>query len=304
MATAPLFRGALGLNNVVEAHRLKVLDSGFCELGQAANVVVDDSGSVKVRYGTTSVFNAGPVHSLWSKGKYCFFVSGGNLYRRLLDGTNVLVISGIGDLPMYYEVMFGKVYMTNITVKLIVDDDSVTNWTFDSSAQQASDTRVLGMLSGFTKMCVHAGRMFVLVDNKYLWQSEPGNPRQFDISSGPIPFGEIYDFVSVGKGMYVSTDDGVLFLEGSAKENFIREVAYSKRAVTGTMQVMDGSDIGDDGQEFYGRTAVWVSSDGVCFGDARGFVKNKTSKQVIFDKAVSGTATVLPGQYLFSLEVE
>lgn len=303
MATESLFRGALGLNNVSEPHRLRILENGFCELGEAVNVVVDDSGSVKVRYGITAVFDTDPVHSLWSKGKYCFFISEGDLYRRTVLGVNVLVLGGVGNFPMYYEVMFGKVYMTNGVVKLIVDDATVSDWTFDASPLQASDTRVLGMLSGFTKLCVHAGRMFVLVDNKYLWQSEPGNPRQFDISSGPIPFGEVYDFVSVGKGMYVATDDGVLFLEGSAKENFIREVAYSKKAVVGTMQVMDGSDVGEDGQEFYGRTAVWVSSDGVCFGDARGFVKNKTSKQVIFDKAVSGTATVLPGQYLFSLEV-
>lgn len=302
MSTEYIFRGALGLNNVDEPHRLKILEGAICELAQAVNVVVDNSGSIKVRYGLTKDFD-GAVHSVWARGRYCFFVSAGTLYRRLVDGTNVVVTSDIGNLPMYYELMHGKVYMTNTLVKIIVDDNSVTSWVFDSSPQDKADTRVLGMLSGFTKMCLHAGRLFVLVDGKYLWQSEPGNPRKFDISSGPIPFGEVHDFVSVGKGLYVSCDEGVLFLEGSSKENFVREIAYSKPAIAGTMRAIDGSDVGADGQEFYGTTAVWVSSDGVCFGDARGFVKNKTKKQLQFDSATAGTATVLNGQYLFSLEV-
>lgn len=51
MATAPVFRGALGLNNVVEPHRLKYREDGFCELAEAVNVIIDDSGSVKRRFG-------------------------------------------------------------------------------------------------------------------------------------------------------------------------------------------------------------------------------------------------------------
>ena len=43
------------------------------------------------------------------------------------------------------------------------------------------------------------------------------------------------------------------------------------------MSVVEGSEVGE-GTDLFGQTAVWVTRSGVCFGDARGFVKNKSSK--------------------------
>ena len=251
------------------------------------------------RLGTLKVFD-GPVHSVWARGKYCFFVSDGSLYRRIA-GANVLVTSDIGDSQMYYELMFNKCYMSNGSVRLIVDDSSVTAWVANVPTQVQSDKRVLGIVSDFTRLCVHAGRMFVQKGNG-IWQSEPGNPGCFNLGSGPMSFGELGDFVSVGNGMYVSCEDGVVFLEGAAKEDFVRKNVYSKSAIPGTLCVVNGTDI-EDSQEFFGNTAAWVSSDGVCFGDARGFVKNKTSRSLEFDTASVGAAVALPGKYFFSLEV-
>jgi hypothetical protein len=300
MAKESVFKGAVGLVNTVEPHRLRYLENGFCQLAEAVNVIIDDNGSVKRRFGRSSVFNAA-THSLWSKGKYCFFVSGGDLYRRMLDKTNVLVMGGVGDYPAFFEYFQNKCYMSNGVVRLIIDDSSVTNWTANVPSQMKGDSRVLGMPFQFTRMCAHAGRMFVLGDR--LYQSEPGNARCFDLAAGSIPFEDAGEFASVGEGMYISHAGGVSFLQGSSKDDFESRMAYTKPIIPGTLTAIDASAI-DTGIEYYGKLMIWVSSDGVCIGDSRGVVHNKTVRSLVFDKAISGAAAVMPGYYFFSLEVE
>ena len=298
-----IFKGSLGLNTAIEPHRLRYNDAGFCEFAEGVNIIIDDNGSFKRRFGIEKLHD-GVAHSLWSKGAFCFFISGGDLYRVMLDGTVVLVTSGIGDIPMYFEMMHGKVYCSNGLVKLVLTDTTVSSWIANVPSQMKDDKRVLGMISSFTKIKAHGGRFFVQT-HEGICQSEPGNPGCFDIANCLLPFREVHDFVSVGSGMYLSCEDGVVFLEGYSKENFQRKVVYSRKAIPGTMTTVDGSDVGDGvTTEFYGVTAVWVSDNGVCFGDARGFVENKTSRALVFDQAISGAGVVIPGQYFFSLEVE
>ena len=102
MATAPVFRVTSGLNNVIEPHRLKYGEDGGCPLAEAVNIIIDDGGSFKRRYGRILKVT-GPCHSLWSWGPYCFFVSGGALYRYYTNGTTAQVHASCGDLPMYFE---------------------------------------------------------------------------------------------------------------------------------------------------------------------------------------------------------
>lgn len=296
-----IFKGATGLVNAVEPHRLRYFENGYCQLAEAVNVIIDDSGSVKRRFGVSQIFD-GAVHSLWSRGEYCFFVSEGGLYRRTTAGDNVLVTSDIGDYLTFFEYFQNKCYMSNGVVRLIVDDSSVTAWTASVPAQLKGDSRVLGMPDSFTRLCAHAGRMFALEDSR-LWQSEPGNARCFDLATGSIPFSGISEFVSVGTGLYISHAGGVDFAAGSSKEDFEVRNVYTKAIIPGTLSVIDAADV-DSGTEYFGKLAIWVSSDGVCFGDSRGTVHNKTSRSLVFDKAISGAAAVMPGFYFFSLEVE
>lgn len=300
MATAPVFRAARGLNNVIEPHRLGYSEDGACYFVEAVNVIVDDGGSFKRRFGKKEV-RLGDAHSLWSSNEFCLFVSGGDLYRILPDMSVVLVTASVGDIAMCYVELAGKVYCSNGIIGLVVTDSTVTNWVASVPTKMPGDERVLGMPGYFSKMVIHGGRLFGLAGN-ILWQSEPGMFGCFDLANGAIPFTVVHDFVSVGSGMYVSCEDGIVYLEGTSKENFERKVVYSKGCVPGTMTVVDGSDVGD-GTDFFGQTAVWVTRSGVCFGDARGFVKNKTSQYLSFNAGISGAGVGIPGQYFFSLEV-
>ena len=297
-----IFKGSLGLNTAIEPHRLRYNDAGFCEFAEGVNIVIDDNGSFARRKGVSQVFDA-PAHSLWAKENFCFFISEGNLYRRTIDDENVLVLGSVGDIPMFFELMHGKCYASNGSVRLVITDSAVSSWTVPIVAQEKGDTRVIGLPDSFTRMLVHAGRMFVVQDDKYLWSSLPGAPDRFDLSDGPFVFTEIYDFVSVGTGIYVSCPEGVVFLAGAGKADMTKEIVYNSPAIPGTMQLIDGADL-ENGIEYNKRCAIWVSEDGVCVGDYRGVMHNKTSRSLKFSKPVSGTGVVLPGQYFFSLEVE
>lgn len=302
MAQASVFKGSTGINNALEPHRLRYLENGFCPFAEGVNIVIDDGGSFARRKGVSQVFD-GPSHSLWAEDGYCFFVSEGDLYRRLADDTNVLVLGGVGDAPMYYAVMHDKCYMANGTVRLIVDDSSVSSWTLNAPTQMPGDTRVFGLPTGFTRLLVHAGRMLVVTEDKFLWESLPGNPRCFVLSDGPLKISGIKDFASVKTGIYVACADGMAFLQGTSKIDMQYEVVHSAEVVEGTVKLINGEDI-EDGIQYLKQCVIWVSRTGICVGDQRGVVHNKTSKSVVFDKPVSGAAVVLPGQYFFSLEVE
>ena len=301
MASAPVFRAALGLNNVTEPHRLKFREDGACELAEAVNVIIDDSGSAKRRKGIIKLVD-GACHSLWAKGVYCFFVSGGKLYR-YMDGSAVLVNGSCGDADMFFAEYAGRIYCNNGTFRAVLKDMTVTSWVASVPQQHASDTRTFGMPVTFGRVCSFAGRMFA-VDGQYLWESEPGNPSCFDLGSGFMDFGEqITDVVAVRGGLYVSTTTRVFFLAGSSKADFVKIEVYQQPMIAGTARQIAGDDTGDGGF-LQGVCAIWVSQSGVCIGSEDGKVSNVTSRKLVFDKAINGAGVVMPGQYLFSLEVE
>jgi len=302
MAKAPLFRATSGLNNVLEPHRLRYGDDGGCPLAEAVNVIIDDGGGVRRRKGRKLLFD-GPVHSLWSWGPYCFFVSEGALYRRMASGANVTVHASCGDLPMFFEKFAGHVYCSNGPFRAILKDMTIESWSATVPQQYRSDTRTLGLPPSFTRLIAHAGRMY-LVDGMFLWETEPHLPGCVDMSREPISFGTmIQDGIAVRGGIFISTEWGVKFLAGSSREDFVTYDVHDSPAVPGTTARITGDAVGD-GDMMDGMCAIWTARDGVCLGSEEGKVTNVTSRRLVFDKAISGAGIVIPGQYFFSLEVE
>ena len=302
MARFALFRSALGLNNVNSPNRLIYHEDGACELAEAVNVIIDDSGSARRRYGTEVVVT-GASRSLWSEGSFCFFVSDGNLYRLRSDETTVLVASGVGSSKMHYATMNGKVYCSNGSFRAIIDDTTISSWDASIPTQTTSDTRILGIPSSFTKIFSFNGRMYCVSDN-ILYESEPFNPSCFDMANGFIMLdSSILDAVSVRGGIYITKNDGIWFLSGSSKSDFTLIHPHPSQVVTGTMTCIPGGEVGN-GDMIQGVGVIFVCKDGVCVGDESGRVTNMTSRKLVFDSATSGAGCYLPnGQYIFSLEV-
>ena len=302
MATTNIFRGALGLNNKSEPHRLRYAENGFCELAQAVNVVIDDAGAVKRRMGTEPVMEGAAARSIWADGDYCFYVSGGNLYRLFASGSTALVYAGCGDEVMSYAMFGGTVYCSNGTFRAKLKDLDISSWDFIEPGRYRSDSRVLGMPDNFSMIEPHCGRMYV-ADAHVLYESEPSMPCCFDTSMAVVFEDEITAMLSVGSGIYVSTASQTYFLRGTSIRDFVKIRSHSNPIVSGTACPIFGSDVGD-GSIVRGEAAIWVSQDGVCIGDADGAVTNMTGRKMALDTITSGSACVLDGYYFFSLEVE
>lgn len=71
------------------------------------------------------------------------FISGGDLYQVLLNGSVVLVTSNVGDIPMYFEMMHGRVYCSNGLMELITES-TVSSWVANVSSQMKDDKEFLG----------------------------------------------------------------------------------------------------------------------------------------------------------------
>lgn len=300
MSTGNIFSGAISLNNLQHPHRLEYrAEDHFCDLAIATNVVIVDDGSITRRNGKL-VVTSSAAHSMWSYGKFCFYVSGGVLYRMLENGTSVIVHGAVGNNKMFYEYMFDRVYCSNGTVKLVILDMSMHSYDFVAPPKYNADTRQFGMPFSFTRLCRHAGRMLVVDENR-LWISEPGMPEVFDIGAGPLSFDKIYDLKSVKSGIYISTASGVFFLDGSSKDDFKKSLAYHEPAISGTMVVFDGQNFLDG--RIGGLSAMWVSKSGVCLGDQSGAVLEISHRKLRLESSVTGSAIVADGFYFFSLEV-
>ncbi|MCE5199074.1 hypothetical protein LLG39_08865 [bacterium] len=307
MATRPIFKAARGLNNAIEAHRLTYdSETGACDLAEAVNVIIDDSGSVSRRKGVQNHFED-PAHSLWSHGDYCFFVSNGRLMRYIKNGSIVTVHPSVGDIPMFFEWFQSHVWANNGLFRAILKDLTISSWDFLFQAE-AGDTRTMGLPDSFTRIAAHAGRMFAVSGN-LLYESEPGNARAFSLSDLPLVFeSDIIDMISVGqtgksqRGLFVSTREAVHFLSGTSRANFIKQEVLSEPVAPGTMTRCPLSEISSNGAD--GTGAMWVCHSGVFQGLPDGSVKNTTTGRLVLSKPVSGAAAILPGQYFFSLEVE
>jgi len=302
MAQRPVFIATSGLDNVTEPHRLKYGEDGGCPLAAAVNVVVGNSGEVRRRNGRKKLFD-GPCHSLWSWGPYCFFVSEGKLYRKMSNGSIVLVNDSCGNERMFFEKFGSIVYCSNGSFRAMMQDMNISSYSASIPQQRRSDTRVLGIPASFTIMRAHGGRMFV-VSERFVWESEPFNPRCFNMASGFFDVGSnVLDIISVKGGLYISTEYEVRFYAGTCIADFHPYEAYPIPSIKRTMKNIGGHQL-LDGRTVVGTGAIWASKDGVCVGDVNGNVINIKFGKLAFDSAISGAACVFPGHYIFSMETE
>ena len=302
MAKAPVFRVTSGLNNAEEPHRLEYGEDGGCPLSEAVNVVVSNGGGLRRRYPKRLVHDK-LAHSFWSHGDYAFFCSEGKLYRMLEDETLLTVSPSVGGAEMSYAEFMGKIFCTNGMFRGVIDGPMLYPWTESvPSSRPDSDTRQLGFPSVFSRIFTHAGRM-CLVDADKVWVGEPFNPGCYDLGSGPFSLGSsVVDFASVKNGIYVSNEEGVYFLAGSSKSDFMPRLVHDEPIVRGTClstpaHALRLSNFGN------GLAAVWVSRSGVFVGMNNGEIVNVSDSRLRLPVATRGQACIYDGYYIFSLEV-
>lgn len=295
----PLFRGFLGLNNVSEPHNLRRDELGRVELAEAVNFEIQDDLSISTRSGRLTI-RQGNTHSLWSKGRFCFMVNNGDLLRMYENEGFAVVFPGIGTHRVSYDLAMGKVYAVNGSVQMIITDSDVSSWDHTPIVQSVSDTRILGFPAPFDLVLWHSSRMFVSRGN-VMYESELFAPGAFDLEKYIQFTSTITDWVSMRGGIYLSTEEAVIFLPGPDISSFKQEMRVREvPMLPGTLCVVEGRAIGKGTS---GMCAVWAGLNGeICIGDEDGRLIETLDQQIKLEKHSRGGSVYKGGRLLVSLE--
>lgn len=147
---AVTFTRFAGINNVLPAERIRTLptqDNPTCELTDAVNVDIDNSGQLSRRAGQT-LRVPGAAHSLWADGEICLYIAGTSLYRLNADMTSAMLATGLtaGAAASYVRVN-ERVYWTNGEQTGIVANGMARSWGMPIVETQPNAAPISGSLT-------------------------------------------------------------------------------------------------------------------------------------------------------------
>lgn len=118
-----VYREFAGVRNDLSPERFNPGD-----LVMADNCDLDATGKLQRRQGYTQKL-AGDVHSLWSDGETCLFVSGDTLSRLAVDYTNETLRSGLTPgARMAYCKVNARIYYSNGYQTGVIEDGASRSW--------------------------------------------------------------------------------------------------------------------------------------------------------------------------------
>ena len=155
----------------------------------------------------------------------------------------------------------------------------------------------------FKKIFNHLGRLYGFVDN-FLWESEPFDPRSFNLASGYMQFeSEIVDAISIDTGIYLFLKDKTVFLVGESKEKFVKKnTSFGGGVVADTAKIANGEAL----PEFYrvgGMVVIWAAQEGIFIGDDTGVARSISDRKLEFSDISTGASIVFRNNLIVSLEV-
>lgn len=301
MATANIFRRALGLNNLSDPTRIKHdFESGQTDLAIAYNVDIDNFGRVEMRRGLTATDRTESVNSIFCDGGECLYTSGSALYRLNPDYTRTGVRSGMtATARCYFCQIANKIYYMNGFESGYVINGVSYAWIVGTYSGPATYRTFSNPPTG-TILEFYSSRIYVVV-NEVLWYSEPFAYGWFDMARNFIPFGSPIRMVrAVATGLYVGTSNEVIYLGGAEPSKFDYRVVSDSPVVEGTDAKLNSINY-DDGRAM-GQVAIWTAQDGIYVGMPDGQIKNVTRDRLSYPSSFSGCAVVKDNKYISLLK--
>jgi hypothetical protein len=212
-----------GLKNTVAAERLSGSD-----LQRAINVDIDDAGQLRRRRGFTQK-DSSKWHSIKAMAGKVYGVKNGVLGIIRPNYAFYTLGVTIGDPPVCYTEVNDEVYFSSRDASGVITlNETVTDWgttngqgTWLSPVYTPTDTlgEVSGRLMGdppkATQIEAYRGRIYLAV-GKTLWATELYSYHYVDRTKNFMPFEHNITLVmSVDDGLYVGTDGGLYFLQGT-----------------------------------------------------------------------------------------
>lgn len=146
----------------------------------------------------------------------------------------------------------------------------------------------------------YAGHLLIAND-EYLYFSEALDYELCDYANNIIPFeSPITMLRSVETGIFISTTDAVFFATGETPDKFVLKQVYSFGAFFNSSAIQSATLIGDGNG--IGKSVIFTTQQGICIGNADGFVQNVSERKVKLLKHTGDvSAVILHNRYLVSL---
>jgi len=241
------------------------------------NLDATNTGTLKLRSGTTQALSLVGCHSLWAPeaATRAYFAAGSTLYS--FDGTTQTAReTGLTpEFPVSYAELLGDVYWSNsVQSGILVGGTTNTTWgptELTGPLGQTYAAQVRGNIVRYFRSRLYA------VDGRTVWATEPMDYKRVDLMRGFMLFeSELHLFEPVSGGIYIGTAaEGVRFLSGQDFKQFSVQNADSLAPVRGSGLSVDGATFGSAGQG-----AIWLTKRGWVFGDGSGSTKRLTDTKV------------------------
>lgn len=294
-----LFSGSIGLNNKVPANRLHFGKGGVSALEVANNVLVDRTGAIVTRRGTSKVGDQ-QAHSPWRNETGFYFVSDRASDSVIVKATVDKITGGLsfanvasgltrGLRVSYTEPLGGKVYFSNGEQNGCLFDNMATTWTV--SEWTATDVDDHDVVPPGKHICLLSERILIAVGNMLIF-TEYGLPGIFNSVDGYVLFeSEITMLCPVETGVYVSDQKNIHFLSGANPYEWTKKMVTDYPAMPyGSMQGLTNvSKLGIDSLSMAG---IIATTTGPVVAMPDGLVVNLIDKTVSMPSDCHGAGCV------------
>lgn len=294
----PIITTTTGLNNYVDPVRLKVdLRTGETELSQAVNVDIDNTGRISRRRGRIKKWSGSAKYG-YSYGETCLFVSDTTLYRLHPDYSIEALRTGLTEnARMHYCAVANRIYYINENEKGYISEGQDNAWTkgdytYPGDPRRSFSDPPNGHLVGW-----FAGRMLVARDNA-VFASLPSFYGVFDLPNDFKLFPERITMLQPTlQGIWVGTEDRILFYRGDRWDRLRREPKASYRVLEGSVVECPGENLGIQERAF-----VFTTDKGICIGSESGILTNLTRNKLNFPSGRYANAAIAGDRYIVLIE--
>jgi len=271
-----------GMNNVDPSFRLPASrDNNWrlsSDMATIENLDIDNAMVLSTRLGSTLKISGSNIHSMWSDGDLDCLLVEHSILKRLTPQYSLITISEVGTNRMSYCKWNSRVYLTNEKIIGYVTDNTLT--AIPSPTKNYKLPLPAGKFIAYYRAHLYVAKGKVLYISDALCD-------HYDIRTGFKIFSEDITMIQpVENGIYVGAG-GIYFLKGDEPDAMNKDKVFDADAIPYTNRSLTGEVVGDGVQ---GQCALWTSSDGVCFGDGGGNVKNLTrARYSMSDYGIGGS---------------
>jgi len=298
------FGSSTGLDTTFDPVR-EVFDpeKGVHSASIAVNVDVSKTGRVSRRKGWEYTIVTDACHSLFCDGGAAFVVQGDALKLLAPDMSTSNLRNVTVNAPMSYSQIGSRTFYTNGRENGFILNGKSYGWN-KAVPNQKDSTIVYSPPPVGTMLGYYKGRMYI-AQQHILWYSEANNLNTFNLKNY-LSFSSSVDmFKSVSKGIWLGTENQVLFLKGNSPDKLTQERKALVGVIPGSDTYVDCTSIpglvDEYGYQLDGVGVLFCTPKGIYLGTEDGKLMQLSKGKLTIPKSLLGAGVCIGNRYVASL---